>query len=392
MNNYLVALTLLMSLFIGVDDLSAQSFSGYKKRLQSEFNQYKSDRVREFKDYRDRINSEFAEYMRRAWPKYASNPAESMPDSPEPPKPVIKRPDTPPSAIPIPYDEVKPSPRPHDPPQPVVPLPNFDRPVVPKPDVPAFSFAFYGTKCEMPLDDSHRFFLADATENAFADGWMTLSADRYLPVVAKCLDFRDKLRLCDWGYVRFVEQMTAAFFQSSKINEARLMQMYILTQSGYKVRIARIGDKLVLLLPSDDVIYGYTYLKIDGTRYYVMDKSQKRASLYVFNRKFPKEQDFSLRIGEQPVLAVDETVPRHLASEHNKELAADVSINKNLIAFYNDYPLSGNWNVYTNASLSALAKKTDISGIAQLHIREGQTYRGQYSVAFCTDGIRVCNR
>ena len=71
-----------------------------------------------------------------------------------------------------------------------------------------------------------------------ADGWVRLSSDDYLPIIAQCLDYRDKLRLCDWGYVRFVEQMTMAFFPSSQLNEARLMQMYILTQSGYKVRIA----------------------------------------------------------------------------------------------------------------------------------------------------------
>lgn len=280
-----------------------------------------------------------------------------MPVSPEPPKPIIKNPDTQPSADCLLYDEVTPAPRPLTPPQPVAPPPGTDGMGVPNTDAPAFSFAFYGTKCEIPLDDSHKFALADATENAFADGWMTLSSDRYLPVVAKCLDYRDKLCLCDWGYVRFVEQMTTAFFLPSQLNEACLMQMYILTQSGYKVRIARIGDKLVLLLPSENVIYDYTYIKLDGLRYYVMDKSQKRATLHMFNREFPKEQDFSLRIECQPSLAVDKTAPRHLASEHDKELEADVSINKNLIAFYNDYPLSGNWEIYTNASLSTLAKK-----------------------------------
>lgn len=341
----------------------AQSFDEYKKRVQSDFNQYKSDKEREFKEYRDRINAEFAEYMRQAWPEYKSKPAEPVPDSPEPPKPVVKDPDTPPSNDPIPFDEVVPAPEPVKPPQPVVPLPEPPKPATPepvepaKPTKPVFSFTFYGQKCEIPLENKHRFKLTNATEGAVADGWMVLSSDKYLPVVAQCLEYRDKMHLPDWGYVRFVEQATTAFFPANQLNEARLMQMYILTQSGYKVRIGRTDNRLVLLLPSDDDIYMYSYLIVGGKRYYIADKSMRQGSFNVFTREFPKEQDFSLQIAEQPVLAVNSTTSRHLQSKHDKELSADVSVNKDLIAFYNDYPLSNNWNIYANASLSQHAKE-----------------------------------
>lgn len=324
----------------------------YVEQIIRSFNNYEIQQQRAFDEYRDRINAEFADYMRQAWPEYKPKPAEPVPDSPEPPAPVVKDPDTEPSNDPIPFDNVTPAPKPVEPPQPVVPLP---KPVVPA--KPTFVFAFYGQKCQMPLENRHRFALAGATENAFADGWMILSSDEYLPVIAQCLDYRDKLRLCDWGYVRFVEQMTAAFFSSDQLNEARLMQMYILTQSGYKVRIARVGEKLVLLLPSKDTIYQYPYLDIGGIHYYIVDASLGRTALFVFNREFPKEQYFSLRITEQPALPVNPTAARHLQSKHDKELSAEVSANKNLIAFYNDYPLSNHWDIYANASLSQQAKE-----------------------------------
>lgn len=347
---------------------SAQSFSfeEYAKGLTTKFNDYQIKRQQKFQEYRDRINAEFAEYMRQAWPEYKSKPAEPVPDSPEPPAPVIKDSDTPPSNDPVPFDEVTPAPKPVEPPQPIVPLPKPEpQPVKPdtpdiqpvRPNKPMFAFTFYGAKCEIPLENRHRFTLTNATEDAFADGWMVLSSDEYLPVVAQCLDYRDKLRLCDWGYVRFVEQMTTAFFPPTQLNEARLMQMYILTQSGYKVRIARAGNKLVLLLPSKDTIYQYAYLNIGGINYYLVDSSLGQTSLNVFDREFPKEQDFSLRIVEQPALPINATASRHLQSRHDKELAADVSVNKGLIAFYEDYPLSSNWYIYSTASLSPYAKE-----------------------------------
>lgn len=370
MNNPVSRIIVLVLAFLwfGISDLHAQTFDEYWKQKQAEFGQYKSGREREFKAYRDRINAEFAEYMRQAWPEFQTTPAVPPPDSPEPPKPVVKDPASEPSNDPVPFDEIKPTPRPVEPPQPVVPLPKPDRPVAPgpdtpepvgpaKPDKPVFTFAFYGQKCGMPLEDKHRFTLKSATENAVADGWKVLSSDEYLPVVAQCLAYRDELHLPDWGYARFVEQMTTAFFPASRRNEARLMQMYILTQSGYKVRLAKVGDRLALLLSSKDTIYGYPCLSIDGVQYYLFEPSAGATSLQVFNREFPKEQAFSLDMAGLPQLPYAATSPRSLRSDHDGGVGAQVTSNKNLIAFFNDYPLSNRWDMYANASLSQQTKE-----------------------------------
>lgn len=348
---------------------SAQTFAEYERLIQTSFQQYKTKKELEFKAYRDRINAEFAEFMRQVWPEYETQPALPVPDSPEPPAPAIKDPDKEPSNDPIPFDKVIPVPKPVEPPQPVVPIPIPEpapEPETPEPNQepqptvpvkPKFNFTFYGQKCHIPLEDKHRFRLKNATENSFADGWMILSSDEYLPVIAHCLDYRDKLCLCDWGYVRFVEQMTTAFFSSGQENEAKLMQMYILTQSGYKVRIAKAGSRLVLLLPSTYSIYKYPYLNVRGVNYYLVDSSLGKTTVNIFDQEFPKEQYFSLRIHELPVLPVNRTANRHFQSKHNQEIAADISVNKNLIDFYNDYPLSGHWDIYSNISLSQQAKE-----------------------------------
>lgn len=335
----------------------------YMEQIEQNFNRYENQQQRAFIDYRDRINAQFAEYMRQAWPEYKPEPAIPVPKSPEPPAPVVKDPDTPPSNDPIPFDGVTPAPKPVEPPQPVVPLPEHEEPQPAKPDVPAlqpakpaFEFMFYGVRCEVPLEDRHRFRLANATENAFADGWTVLSSDEYLPVVMKCLEYRDELRLGDWGYVRFVEQMTTEFFPSAQLNEARLMQMFILTQSGYKVRMARREDALVLLLPSKEKIYEYSYVNIGTDKYYIINREW--GSLNIFDREFPKEQYFSLQMRQQPLLPVEPTEPRHFQSRHDAGLSVDISTNKYLLNFYIDYPLSENWEIYAGASLSEYVKES----------------------------------
>ena len=352
----------MLLLLLPTTKASAQTFEEYKRRMQSEFNQYKADREREFKEYRDRVNAEFAEYMRRAWKEYKSEPAIPVPDSPEPPAPVVKDPDAQPSNDPVPFDKVVPTPAPVVQPTPVVPLPKPEPPAKPEPEKPvkpakpAFTFAFYGQDCSVPLEDKHRFTLQGIDENRVADAWTRLSSDDYLPVIAACLEYRSRLHLCDWGYVRFVEQVTSAFFPADRQNEARLLQMYILTQSGYKVRIARADDKLALLLPSKETIYEYSFLTIDGCRYYIVDSSLKKALFNVYERQFPKEQFFVLQIPEEPLLPVRAAASRRLQS-HYDNLTTDISVNKNLIDFYDNYPLNSNWDIYSKASLSEYVKK-----------------------------------
>lgn len=290
--------------------------------------------------------------MRRAWPEYKAKLADPVPPRPEPPKPVVKDPDAEPSNDPIPFDNILPTSVPVLPPQPVVPLPVPEKPVR-----PSFTFTFYGTPCTIGLDEQYRFSLAGVDENKVADVWKRLSSDAYLSVVAECLSWRDKLQLCDWGYVRFLERMTTSFFGADKLNEARLFQMYVLTQSGYKVRIARADDRLVLLLPSKDNIYEYVYLNIGGCKYYVADPTMRQKRFYVFDQEFPKEQFFSLRIPQEPLLSMRAADARQLTAKQHPEVSANVVTNRNLIDFYDDYPLTDAWNIYAEASLSTSVKK-----------------------------------
>ncbi len=331
---------------------NAQSFDDYKQRQREAFAKYKSEKQQEFRAYRERVNAEFEDYMRRTWPEYRTEPAIPVPPSPEPPAPVIKTPELEPSNDPIPHKKPVVIPDNRTVPEPVVPLPE---PVAPA--RPSFSFSFYGADCRVSLEPDMMYTLQGINENNVADGWRILSSDKYLHVVSECLDYRDKLRLPDWGYVRFVERMTTEFFPSSRLNEARLMQMYILTQSGYKVRIGRSDTKLVLLLPSKETIFRYLYITIGNRNYYIVDNSPASKSINVFNHEFPNEQEFSLRLAKEPALPISMTEARHLKSETDKDLSLSISVNKRLIDFYNDYPLCANWDIYSNASLSSLAKE-----------------------------------
>ncbi len=130
------------------------------------------------------------------------------------------------------------------------------------------------------------------------------------------------------------------------------MQMYILTQSGYKVRMARTNNTIVLAIPLLADIYEYNYLTISGEKYYIVDKGLGRsAQFYVFNNAFPKEQSFALTSTSEPIFAENKVVNRTKNFSGFTSGSLTIPVNGNLIDFYNEFPRSNDWNLYALRSL-----------------------------------------
>lgn len=359
----------------------SESFDEFRKNLHKGFNADREKKLNDFNEFRRQINAEYAAFIRNAWVKEESEPAEEVPVRPEPAKPVAKDPAAAlPSSTPIDVDVVisskKADPAPVKPqfkktdavPKPVE-TPGYDRaqnPFLVNPTElvdPAVDFNYYGTDCYISYEDAKQFRLARIDENSVANAWLELSDDKYMPLINECMAWKEKLDMSDWGYYMFLKKMTFEFFSGDMQNEAVLMQMFILTQSGYKVRLARAegkyskSNRLVLLIPSENCIYRYSYLVVGDAKYYVMDSSQEKQSYYLLEREFPKERYLSLDIPLGSKFNVSSVGSRTLVSKRYPQLRVSVSSNKNLIDFYNDYPISGDWNIYARTSLSESLKK-----------------------------------
>jgi hypothetical protein len=289
--------------------------------------------------------------MRKEWKGFRALEGEPVPKQTKPVEAPKVEPKKEPTADPVPFKKVIPRTKSVVQPQPLEDIPPSPQPI---PMKTLFSFSFYNTGCKVSLDASCRFSLRDASENSVADAWKILSGSRYNDLLNDCLRLRRELNLCDWGYMEMGRALTERFFGKA-CNEAVLMQMFILSQSGYKVRIARAGEQLALLVPFQQGIYEYSYLAIDGLKYYVMNKKLVGQQIYVFNKEFPHEQFVSLKMS-QPHFSLAATQPKTFSSRLYPDLSVSVSTNKNLIDFYNTYPLSSEWNLYALASMSETLK------------------------------------
>lgn len=327
--------------------------------MRAKFNSFTSQIKETHSDFRKSVNAKYADFIRETWIQYSPEEAIPLPPKPEPPQqpiftPPPQVPDAPlPKPQPIPFDEVVTiTPPPMDKPQPVEPI---DEPQVPIDE--SMKFDFFGYTYNVSLDKMTPMHMSNNNEEGVAQAWEELSQDKYNTMLNECLYLRDELKLCDWGYLQLARSITKEMYGSDTADEAIVTQAYILVQSGYKVRMGRVGDNLALLLPSTESIYGMTYINIDGDKYYVLCDVGRNDSIGLCNASFPNEKVLSLYIQEQPSFSVKHAETRTLSSAMLSDAGVSIAVNHNLIDFYNTFPYC-EWNIHAMASLSEGVKST----------------------------------
>lgn len=326
----------------------AQSFDQYLKSKREDFSNYVNSEQKAFNEYRDKVNAGYAERLREPWSSINSSPAIGQPDKPEPPKPKIAPEKQEPISNLVPTKEILPPPstQPDERPVALVSTPKSVNKTY------NHNFLYYGTECGVNINASNKSYLNSIDETGVAKYWQILSQECYVELVEDCLYWRDKLALNDWGYWCFIKRMSETYYSTTYENEAKVMQLFILTQSGYAARIANAGNKLFVLLPCDTQLYGYSYIPINGVKYYIVSRTSPNQSYSVFTHQFPKERCISLSMNQEPKLAMQLSKVRSLSSSLYKDATAEVYTNKNLIDFYADFPRNANWALYSQTSIS----------------------------------------
>lgn len=352
-------LRLILIAFIIAMPLQAQDFEAFRQSMESRFDSFRIQKEEEFEKYRAKLNAEFAEFMRQSWSRFEGNPAQPAPP-PIPDVPPVVFPELDEIVLPddeIPFDDILPIIFEEDEPIPLLPLPEKTDPEI-DPEMPEVKLAFYGTSCSARFDEAHRVSMRNCSESSAADMWEDLAAGGYDILIKDCLKIREELDLCDWAYYQLTESFSKEIYGYT--NEAVMLQAFIMSQSGFKFRLGRTDDKkLHILLGTSDGLYDYPYYVIGGEEYYLTDGSMDE-SMYVFDKAFPGEKSIRLTMNRHMGLDVKQSTPKFLKSEKYDNVAAEVAVNGNLIAFYNDYPHPfkkgdpySSWVFYAVAPLSA---------------------------------------
>lgn len=346
--------------------------------------QYQANRQKALTEYSTNYRNACVEFMRQRWEAFNVEAPVAMPERKEPVEPVVKptatdvKPTTPSQAVTTPAEPVKPTAEPQPKPategkplpekvQPKTPSATPLRPAVtpdavastPKPKAPiapttsnpshSFKFTFYGTECSVPFNSTHTINLSSISENAVATAWQSIASGKFDPISAECKKLSKQLNLNDWGYYSLVRTVADTRYGENS-NKSLLLQSFLLSEAGFKMRLARGDGRLWILLCVEQKVYSRPYFRIDNDVFYLLDGQNKASRYEVCNFSIPGERALSLKLKELPRLAHQAgNAIKRLDKSQNIELS--VSVNTNLMAFMQDYPPC-DWHVYASAQLS----------------------------------------
>ena len=308
------------------------TFNDYLKAKQEGFNRYQQQKESDFDAFRRQANAQFAAKMAEAWQLFDMEPPMPNPIEPDPVAPIERDNEPPIPNLPIiPGTTINPLPK-----EPAKPQPQPAQPEPREPQGPWFNFSFYNTPCKVRIDNNLKFKLDKIDEKSVAAVWQQLSGEASDALVADCFRLISEMNLCDWAAISLFKAIGDAYYGKGS-NEATLMQMFLLTQTGYKARIGRMDDYLVVLVPFDGPVYAIPFYKRNGEAYYNITGKRSESGCYIFQEAFPQEKTASLR-PTLPILAENWIASRTFTAEKYPTMSVQTRLNRNLLDFMDDYP------------------------------------------------------
>ncbi len=305
--------------------------------MRAAYEKFKQQAKTDYENFRDKANKEYAEFMKQAWKEFHAMPPVPQPVEKEIPPVVIKEEEKKPiESNPLPIDEeivTLPAPEP----QPVPVAPIKEQPVEEEESV---SFSVYGTSLKVRFSSDERFRLPDCSEQTLSEAWKRLSGKAYNNTIRDCLELRIMRQFSDWAYLKMLDSFSKACMGHG--NEAVLLMAYIYCQSGYRMRLGVLDGQLYMLYGSQHVVFNKAYYIFDDDYYYIYNSDI--LSLKVCNITFPKEKALSLYVPMEQLFDYAPSDVRHLKAKRYPNMDVTSQVNKNLIAFCDEYPKSSIWD------------------------------------------------
>lgn len=222
--------------------------------------------------------------------------------------------------------------------QPAAPIVVAQEPVVSVVEEdPTIDFNLYGLDISIsePSIAPQNITTSIGLQQQIAAYWKKINSANLNVVIEELTELSLLYSLGDWCTFKAVEQYVTNWAGEYE-NAKHVMMQYLLLNMGYDVRLAMAGDKVLLLLPFDQQVYGRSYVPIDDKRYYLYPHGGGSLSL-LSTCALPQElicESFNL-IKNEPIV-----LPREnkLFTVEYGDLHVAGNLNLNVIRMQQEYP------------------------------------------------------
>lgn len=302
------------------------------------FEDFKTTQASSFKKFQDENDNKFASYLKEQWRDFEAYRSLKLFEKPKP-KHIEQR-------APLPIKEIGP--------RVDIAIPKNIKPQKQKRFNPQVqqddSVDFFGTYIGFDVDDNikqARFFPTDQT--GVITFFNVMASSDYASLVTSIKEQQVKLHLNDWGVFELVTLLSHKIYANK--DDQNLFRWFFLNKLGFDVKIGSIENHVVLLIHSVQIIYATPRYKLGGSFYYAIDyvNDTTLGRVYTYDKKYPNaEKTIDFQLHNLPVLEEKPFVKTLHFNDPKGVYHFKVTLNKNLLDFFNTYP-QVDYNVYFNA-------------------------------------------
>jgi hypothetical protein len=348
--------------------------------ISNDFENFKKREITNFENYKEQENIAFANFLKQAWKAYDVKQEIKAPLQPIPliQPVVVQKPIPQPDLDKLPkiiLDDEK--------------IKEIKNPTIPK-HIPSgysaqASLVFYGTPILIGYNKENLCYCGSVSEDGISKYWSCMSKSFSTEFIDQINIINNNLSLNDWAKYLFAKKIADAIYKND--NDKICFQFFILNQINLDAKVAKSNNSLVLLLPTSEILYGYSYLTLQSRKYYVMSK--RSSGCFTFDKSLTKESK-PLNVNILKPLNFDLNIIKSTVKLKNGSVIK-IGYNKNVIDFYNDIP-QAEFKVLFNSKISTVTEDDlvreltpHIVGLNQLDAVNYLLHFVQHSFEYKTD-------
>ena len=218
------------------------------------------------------------------------------------------------------------------------------------------SISFFGTTTAIPYGSALLPSLGGAPDkSSIRKFWETMARSPHGPTLEAVQRHREDIGLSDWGYYRYLQDLSTRLYGDADANEQVLWTWFMMMKSGYGARVGYREGQVFLMIPVEEKIFGQPQMHIGGQRYYLMT-DEIGGSLRTYEGQHEEAgQVLDLNARSLPDLAEEAETRTVSFAFQDERHELDVVHNPAVVDYLREYP-NVDLRVLFEAGLSSVAQ------------------------------------
>lgn len=227
----------------------------------------------------------------------------------------------------------------------------------------SISVSFYSEQLQVEYDPA---FILNQTvpveEHRMVQYYQHLQKTNYQPFLQQLKEFKARFRLNDWLYFELLQKSIEPFFQSGETVAQDLTAWFLLSASGFDVRLTYYESKIYLYIFTEEELYEVPMIEDGGKTFAslssLIGKTADNPALYLLNFvPNPKGRAFSFLLNQLPDLRPEIIRKTFQIAYRDSIYQLSFNSDRTIVRLMANYPLIAE-DQYFNVPFSATAEKS----------------------------------